>query len=255
MLLAGKRAIVTGAASGIGRATAERFAREGALVALVDIDEGKLKDVAGSISDRGGTVLVVPADVGDTSAVERAVVSAVEAWEGLDVIVSNAAAYTTGSATSLEEPDWDRTMAVCLKATWALAHHGVPHMPDTGGAIVVISSVHAIRGYRHHAAYQAAKGGLLSLTRSLAADYAPKVRANAVLPGAVVTGLWRDLDEGQRAAIARSVPLRRNAEPDEVASAVLFLASDLASYVTGASLVVDGGLTAIIEGGAAGEGA
>lgn len=255
MLLKGKRAIITGAASGIGRATAERFAHEGALVALCDIDESGLKEAADAISGRGGSALVVPGDVGDASAVEVAVASVAQAWGGLDVIVSNAAAYATGSATTLEEADWDRTLAVCLKATWALAHHGVPHMPDVGGAIVVVSSVHAIRGYRHHAAYQAAKGGLLSLTRSLAADYAPKVRANAVLPGAVVTGLWRDLDEDQRAAIARSVPLRRNAEPDEVASAVLFLASDLASYVTGASLVVDGGLTAIIEGGAAGEGA
>jgi NAD(P)-dependent dehydrogenase (short-subunit alcohol dehydrogenase family) len=147
----------------------------------------------------------------------------------------------------LSEADWDRTESICLKATWALARAAVPVMQaGGGGSVIVVSSVQGIRGYRGHAAYEAAKAGLLGLTRSMAADFAPAIRVNAVLPGAVVTGLWADMGPEERERAARSCPLQRNAGPEEVAGPILFLASELASYVTGTTLVVDGGLSTFI---------
>jgi len=166
----------------------------------------------------------------------------------LDIIVSNAAAHVPGSATEIEEEDWDRVQAVSLKATWMIAKRAVPRMLEQGGgAIVITGSVHAVRGYAGYAAYQAAKGGLLALTRSLAADFAPSIRANTILPGAIVTGLWDGISEAERARLAAIPPLRRNGIPEDVAQAALFLASDMSSYITGTSLVVDGGLTSVID--------
>jgi NAD(P)-dependent dehydrogenase (short-subunit alcohol dehydrogenase family) len=116
-----------------------------------------------------------------------------------------------------------------------------------GGVIVITGSVHSVRGYAGYAAYQAAKGGLLALTRSLAADYAPTIRVNAILPGAVVTGMWQGVSEAERERLAAIAPLRRNGTPEDIAQAALFLASDMSAYITGTSLVVDGGLTSIID--------
>jgi NAD(P)-dependent dehydrogenase (short-subunit alcohol dehydrogenase family) len=115
------------------------------------------------------------------------------------------------------------------------------------GVIVITGSVHAIRGYPRHTAYQAAKGGLLALTRSLAADFAPTIRVNTILPGAVVTGLWDGISQEDREKIAQMCPLRRNGRPEDIAQVALFLASDMSSYMTGTCLVVDGGLSSIIQ--------
>ena len=116
-----------------------------------------------------------------------------------------------------------------------------------GGVIIITGSVHSIRGYAQHTAYQAAKGGLLALTRALAADYAPSIRVNAILPGAVVTGLWKGISEADRAEIAKECPLKRNGEPKDIAQTALFLASDMSSYMTGTYVVVDGGLSSAID--------
>ena len=129
-----------------------------------------------------------------------------------------------------------------------IAHCAVPRMvADGGGVIVITGSVHAIRGYANASAYQAAKGGLLALTRSLAIDHAPTIRVNAILPGAVETGLWKEVTSEQRRQIAQQCILRRNGQPADIANVALFLASDLSTYMTGTYVVVDGGLTAVIE--------
>ena len=248
MLLKDRVAMITGAASGIGRATAQLFAEQGAKIVAVDIDEPGGLETVKSIRQASGEATFVGADVGHMQAVESAVQAALDRYGRIDILHSNAAAYTIGTATELKEEDWDRTLSVCLKAAWMLAHCAVPAMLAQGGGVIIITgSVHSIRGYVQHAAYQAAKGGLLALTRALAADYAPSIRVNAILPGAVVTGLWKGVSEADIAEIAKECPLQRNGEPKDIAQAALFLASDMSSYMTGASVVVDGGLSSVID--------
>jgi NAD(P)-dependent dehydrogenase (short-subunit alcohol dehydrogenase family) len=252
MLLKDKVALITGGASGIGRATAVLFAAEGARVVVADVnDAGGAQTVEAIRQKSAGDAIFVHTDIGRKEAVDALVRAAVERHGRIDVLHSNAASYALGSATETSEEDWDRTLDVCLKATWRLARAAIPHMRprrDGGGAAIVITgSVHAIRGYAGHAAYQASKGGLLALTRSLAADYAPDIRVNTILPGAVVTGLWSGVSEEKARRIAKMCPLQRNARPEEIAQVALFLASHMSSYMTGASIVVDGGLTAVIR--------
>lgn len=247
MLLTGKVVLVTGAASGIGRAILTASAQEGARVVGIDINA----DAGMAAIDDLDSVdaLFLRADVGQPDEVEAAVATTLERFGRIDVLHSNAASYDVGSATETTEAQWDRTLAVCLKATWALAHFAVPTMVRTGGgAVVIISSVHAVQGYRRHAAYQAAKGGLVALTRSLAVDYAPGVRVNCVLPGPIVTGLWKNIPDHERSELATRVPLRRNGTPDDVANVAVFLSSSKAGFMTGTTVTVDGGLTAIAQG-------
>ena len=247
-LLPGKIALITGAGSGIGRATAELFARHGARVVVADINVGGGQATADAIRAAGGDAFFVQADVGQMADVAALVQAAQVRYGRLDVLHSNAFANRLGNAVEISEADWDLTQNVSLKATWMLAHHALPIMlAGGGGTVVITSSVHAVRGYANHAAYQAAKGGLLALTRSLAADFAPTIRVNAILPGAVVTGAWAGTSERQMARVAEMCPLKRNAAPEEIAQVALFLASEMSSYMTGTSVVVDGGLTAYIE--------
>jgi NAD(P)-dependent dehydrogenase (short-subunit alcohol dehydrogenase family) len=212
-------------------------------VAVLDRDEAGGAETVALVADAGGRASFVACDVGSAEAIRSAVDRAATDLGGIDVLVSNAASYARGSVTDLTLDDWDRTLAVCLTATYRLAHDVVPAMRAAGGvSIVVVSSVHGIRGYGGHAAYQAAKAGLLGLTRSMAADLAPHIRVNAVLPGAVVTGLWKDVGPEERERSAQACPLLRNGDPDDVAGPIAFLASDLAAYITGETLVVDGGM-------------
>jgi NAD(P)-dependent dehydrogenase (short-subunit alcohol dehydrogenase family) len=248
MLLPDKVALITGAASGIGRATARLFAREGAKVVVADVNEAGGRETVEQIRKDSGDAIFVKVDLADCTEVEAAVRKSFEHYGRVDILHSNAASYALGSATEISEADWDRTLGICLKATWRLARTVVPGMLANGGGVIVITgSVHGIRGYSGHVAYQAAKGGLLALTRSLAADFAPTIRVNTILPGAVVTGLWDSISRQQREKIAQMCPLQRNGQPEDIAQAALFLASGMSSYMTGTCLVVDGGLSSIIQ--------
>ena len=248
MQLENKVALITGSASGIGRATAELFSRQGARVVVADINETGAAETVENIRKASGEAFFVKTDVGEMASVEAMIKVALDRYNRLDIVHSNAAAYVLGNATETSEEDWDRTLDVCLKATWMIARVALPHMlANGGGTFVITGSVHSIRGYPLHAAYQASKGGLLALTRSLAADYAPSIRVNAILPGAVETGLWSGFSESDRVKVAKMCPLRRNGQPEDVAQAALFLASDMSDYMTGTYLVVDGGLTSTID--------
>jgi NAD(P)-dependent dehydrogenase (short-subunit alcohol dehydrogenase family) len=247
-MLASKVALITGAASGIGRATAHLFAQHGAAVVVTDVNDAGGKQTVEGIRSNSGEAIFVKADVGKMEDVSSMVAATLDGFGRLDIVFSNAASYKLGSAANLSEADWDRTQSVCLKATWMIAHHAIPAMlKQENGSFLITASVQSIRGYTNHVAYQAAKGGLLALTRSLAADYAPRIRVNAILPGAVITGLAAGLSESDLERVANMCPLRRNAQPEEIATVALFLASEMSAYMTGAYLVVDGGLTSAIK--------
>jgi NAD(P)-dependent dehydrogenase (short-subunit alcohol dehydrogenase family) len=240
--------MVTGAASGIGRATAKLFASEGARVLAADVNEAGGHQTVEMIRQQAGQAFFIRTDVGRMDNVREMVDACLREYGRIDVIHSNAFTHVPGSSTEISEADWDRILAVTLKAAWMIANCAVPSMLKTGGGTIVITgSVHATRGYARYAAYQAAKGGLLAFTRALAADYAPTIRVNTVLPGAVMTGAAAGTPEAYLEKIARMAPLGRIAAPEEIAQVVLFLASEMSSYVTGAAIVADGGLSSIIQ--------
>ena len=247
--VAGKTALVTGAASGIGEGTALLLAREGAAVSVVDMDEVKGKKVVEKIKKEGGQAIFIKADVGKSAQVRRMIERTEKAFGRLDILHNNAIWYKNGKATDLDEKDWDRTLDVGLKTIYLSAKYGIPTMRKTGGgAIVNTASVHSLVGFAEHTAYDTAKAGILGLTRVLALDYGPDIRVNAVLPGAIFTPLWMGIPPKVRKQyveeFSEMVPAKRLGTPEDIARAVLFLASEEASFITGTSLVVDGGLLA-----------
>jgi len=244
LLLENKVALVTGSASGIGRASAELFAEQGAQVIVTDLAEDGGHETVKRINAAGGDSIFLKADIGKMSEVEGLVDAATQHYGRIDVLFSNACHYPEGKAVDVPEEDWDRVISVCLKATWMLAKQTLPGMVKRGGGtIVVTGSVHSFFGFTGTHSYDIAKAGLLGLVRNIALDYAPTVRINAVLPGAVETGLWDHLGPEEREKIAKGLPLQRNGQPEDIAQAALFLASDMSSYITGTHLTVDGGQT------------
>jgi NAD(P)-dependent dehydrogenase (short-subunit alcohol dehydrogenase family) len=248
MTLNGKAAIVTGATSGIGRATAERLGQEGASVVLVGRSEGALAEVARTVATGGGRAVTCRADVTAAAAADSIIGTALEAFGGLDILVNGAGALASGTLDQTSDATWEQMLAVNLTAPFRLMRATAPHLSARKGAVVNVSSVNGLRSFPGVLAYCVSKAGVDHLTRCAALELAPLgVRVNAVNPGVTVTNLHRrsGMDEPQYAAfLERSKtthPLGRPGEADEVASLILFLASDESAWMTGETIPIDGG--------------
>ena len=237
---ADKTAIISGATFGIGRATAERFAAEGAQLILIDL-AAEIDDVAGALRGDGTAAHTVRGDVAEEDTWQRAARLARTEHGGVDILVSNAFGNQHAPAHELSRASWDTLLGVNLTATFLGVRACVADLAERRGAVVVTSSVHALIGLPGNPAYAAAKGGLTALTRQLAAEYGPEVRVNAVLPGPILTRAWDMASEEDKRRSIEQTAAKRFGTPAEVAAAIAFLASADAAYITGASLTVDGG--------------
>jgi len=250
--LAGKVAIVTGAASGIGAATLRRFASEGARVLAADIDEERGARVVADVTAAGGTAAFQRTDVGVLADLEAAVAVAVRRWGGLDIIHNNAAVSGGGYLADIDPAVWEQSMRVMLTGVFYGMKAAIPAMlARGGGSIINTSSVEAFYGEMMAAPYSTAKAGMLGLTRTAAVEYGRKnIRANCICPGCVDTPMLQLMTEfgtKSREDLAARQALGRLIRPEEIANVVLFLASDESSAITGSALVVDAGLTASLD--------
>ncbi|HET9198991.1 MAG TPA: SDR family NAD(P)-dependent oxidoreductase [Solirubrobacterales bacterium] len=240
----GKSAIVTGAAKGIGRATAEVFAREGARLVLNDVDEPGLRQAAASLGD-GVEVVTVLGDVSVEEDARRIVAAAIESFGVLDTLVANAGIIPLSGIEEASAEEWDEVMAVDGRGMFLTCKFAVEAMGPEGGSIVCLSSISGLAGQSSQAAYGPAKFVASGLTKHLAVELAPRgIRVNAVAPGTIRTEAVAALPEGYVEPMRAAHPMGRLGEPGEVAEAICFLASDAASFVTGAILPVDGGYLA-----------
>jgi NAD(P)-dependent dehydrogenase (short-subunit alcohol dehydrogenase family) len=236
-----KTVVVTGGASGIGAATARRFGAEGATVVVADIADDAALALTTQINDGGGIAYYIRTDVA-LQADWSALADFVHEKAGpADVVFSNAAVLRRRAATEVELDDWNAELAVNLTGLYLAARTFMPDLAQQRGSLVATSSVQALFGLPGHPAYAASKGAIGALVRQLAVEYGPAVRVNAVLPGPILTSMWEGVDAAGLDQAAAATALDRMGTTDEVAAAVAFLASDDASYITGASLLVDGG--------------
>ena len=249
--LDGKVALITGGASGMGKVASHLFAREGAKVVLTDVADDAGEAVAAAIRGQGAQAAYVHADVSRASDAEAMVRFAVDTFGGLTVLYNNAGVFPErdGSVTETPEEVWDLTIGINLKGVYLGCRYGIPAMIESGGgSIVNVASFVALMGAATpQIAYTASKGGVLSMTREIAVEFARRgVRANSLCPGPVETPLLQELlaDPARRQRRLVHIPMGRFGRAEEIANAALFLASDESSYMTGAALVVDGGITA-----------
>jgi NAD(P)-dependent dehydrogenase (short-subunit alcohol dehydrogenase family) len=246
MRLENKTAIITGGASGIGRAAALRFAAEGAQLVIADVNGDGGRETVQLIEQQGGSALFFKTNVSDSKQVRELVSTTVEAYGKLDILFNNAGIGNPDvKSVDLEEEDWDRVIDINLKGVFLGIKHAVPELKKAGGgAIINTSSLLGIKGQKYLAAYNASKAGVILLTKNAALEYGrDNIRVNAIAPGVIDTQIiegWKS-DERKWPIISRANALGRIGTPEEVANAVLFLASDEASFITGATLSVDGG--------------
>jgi len=250
--LADKICVITGGGSGIGQATALCFAAEGAKVVVADINPNAASETSRLIEKNGAAALAVTVDVTQAASVQKMLHKAVEVFGRIDVLVNNAGFGLAATVEETDEADWDRLMAVNLKGVFLGCKYVVPIMRRQGGGVIVnTASVLALVGVQDRAAYCATKGGVAALTRAVALDHVRDgIRVNCVAPGSVETPYWTDIfaKSNDVAALRKNLeqrhPMERLARPEEIAKAILFLASDESSFCTGSTLVVDGGWAA-----------
>jgi NAD(P)-dependent dehydrogenase (short-subunit alcohol dehydrogenase family) len=248
-ILAGKVALITGGASGIGRATALLFAREGAAVSVVDLDEIGGQAVAQTIVDRGGQAIFLRCDVSLAADCQRAVQQTVDELGGLDILFNNAGIIRRATVLETSEEEWDRVMAVNVKSVFLLSKYAIPVMAQAGGGVIInTASGWGLVGGRNAVSYCASKGAVVNMTRAMALDHGEQnIRVNCICPGDTDTPMLRreaqQLGEPTERFLAEAAqrPLGRIGRPEDIAQAALYLASDGSSFVTGAALVVDGG--------------
>ncbi len=248
-VLKGKRAIITGGAAGIGRATAELFVEEGAAVAIADINDAHGAALVAEMRDNGGKAIYLHCDVTRAEDCQRAVRTTIDRLGGLDILFNNAGVIRRADVVETSEADWDLVMAVNVKSVFLMSKFALPAMVEGGGgAIINSASGWGLKGGGKAVSYCASKAAVVNMTRAMAIDHGPQnIRVNCVCPGDTDTAMLRDeaqqlaQSEQQFMVEAADRPMGRYGEPIEVAQAVLFLASEASSYVTGTALVVDGG--------------
>ena len=254
MRFADKVAVITGGATGIGRATALAFALEGAAVVIADVNDRAGDETVAEVERAGGRARYMHADVSQAADCKRMAAEAVRAFGGIDILFAHAGIQTYGTATETTEELWDRTVDINLKGVWLAAKYCIPEMEKRGGgAIVNTASVQGLASQPRVTAYAATKGGVIAMTRTMALDYAAKnIRVNSICPGSIDTpmlrwsaGLTGEPEQALKEWGAMHA-LGRVGRPEEVARLVLFLASDDASFITGAHYLVDGGLMAAL---------
>jgi len=245
MRLTNKIAIITGGGSGIGKAIAAAFVREGASVVIAGRDQAKLDHAAEEI---GSMCLAVAADVSKAADVEQLVKMAIEKFKRINILVNNAGVLLPGTAEQLSEEDFDQTFSVNVRGLWLLSRAVLPHMRAAGGgSIINIGSVLSTLGARNRVAYSASKGAVLAMTKAMALDHAAeKIRVNCICPGIVETELVAkfNMDESVRRQRLALHPAGRFGQPEDIAGLAVFLASDESAWTTGAALTVDGGYSA-----------
>ncbi len=252
MRLSNKTAIITGAGAGIGAATAIRFAAEGARVIVVDLNEAGIAATIAQIQAAGGTAWGLTADISKDEDTRAITDTAMREFGGIDILVNNAADFTTRGVQDATPAEWQRVLGVNVIGTAMVSKYAIQHMKQRGGAIVNIASMSGIIAQPNFATYNSSKGAILTMTRCMAMDLAPfNIRVNSVCPGCVYTSAtereWIRFGETKEEWTAKQAPLHmlnRVGEASEVANAILFLASDEASFITAAELLVDGGYVA-----------
>jgi NAD(P)-dependent dehydrogenase (short-subunit alcohol dehydrogenase family) len=250
-LLAGKVALITGAASGQGRAASLLFARHGARIVVVDINDDGSDETVRLVKDAGSDAVAVHADVSRRAEVDAMVATGMASFGRLDVLYNNAAIQMSGRLVECTEAQWDVTIATNLSAIFWACRAAIPHMlAGDGGSIINTASVLGLIGSEGYAAYGAAKAGLIALTRQIAVEYGPAIRANAIAPGSIDTPRFRkvvdEMDDGASflQGLTKNIPLHRLGLAEDIANTALFLASDASAYTSGAVLACDGGLAA-----------